>query len=174
MLPPEVAHVEPEMGRAIARMRESVTGFGALRAAVVGREPWPLAERFGTEPEASWGPPEVLAHVEEMLPYWLGEVERILAGSAEPVPFGRVATDALRNGIIERDRTLPARELFDRIDADVDRYARRLPELGAADLARHGLHPRWGEMTVADILDGLVVRHLEEHVVQLRDALASA
>ena len=36
---------------------------------------------------------ELLAHVAEMLPYWLGEVERILAGPPEPVPFGRVGSD---------------------------------------------------------------------------------
>ncbi len=30
--------------------------------------PWPLADDFGTEPEASWGPREVLAHTAEMLP----------------------------------------------------------------------------------------------------------
>jgi len=35
---------------------------------VTAGEPWPLAEDYGTGPEASWGPREVLAHVEEMLP----------------------------------------------------------------------------------------------------------
>jgi hypothetical protein len=44
--------------------------------------------------------------------------------------------------------------------------------LTAADLARRGLHPRRGEMTVGQILDEFVVRHLEEHASQLRDVLA--
>ena len=57
-----------------------------------------------------------------MLPYWLGEVERILAGWPRPVPFGRVATDEVRIAIIGRDRTVPLRELFDRVEADVSRY----------------------------------------------------
>ncbi len=162
------------MERAIARMRDAGAAFAELRPAVAAREPWPLAERFGTEPEASWGPPEVLAHVEEMLPFWLGELERILAGAPGPVPFGRVATDPVRAALIERDRTVPSRELLDRIDSDVARCVRRLAELTAADLARRGLHPRRGEMTVADLLDEFVVRHLEEHAAQLRDAVASA
>jgi DinB superfamily len=164
--------VEPEIELALGRMREARDAFEELRGEVAGGEPWPLAERFGAEPEAAWGPPEVLAHVDEMLPFWLGEMERIVAGSPEPVPFGRVATDPVRSAIIGRDRTLPSRELFDRLDAGVARYERRLPGLTAADLARRGLHPRRGEMTVAGILDEFVVRHLEEHAGQLRDVLA--
>ncbi len=166
--------MEPEIERALARMRASSDAFAALRAPVAGGEPWPLAERFGTEPEASWGPPEVLAHIEEMLPFWLGELERILAGSPEPVPFGRTIADPLRTAVIERDRTVPSRELFDRIDADIARYARRLSALTAADLARRGLHPKYGEMTVAEVLEEFVVRHLADHAAQLRDAVASA
>ena len=58
-------------------------------------------------PEASWGPPEVLAHVAEMLPFWQGEMERDPDGSrrASPVPFGRSASDPIRLGLIERDRS---------------------------------------------------------------------
>ncbi len=50
----------------------------ARRAGSRGRSP----TAFGTGPEASWGPREVLAHVVEMLPFWLGELERIVDGPA--------------------------------------------------------------------------------------------
>ena len=112
-----------------SRLRVTADTFLALRPAVLACEPWQLATDFGHGPEAAWGPPEVLAHVTEMLPYWLGEVERILAGWPTPVPFGRVATDEVRIAIIGRDRTVPLRELFDRVEADVARYERRLAEL---------------------------------------------
>jgi hypothetical protein len=161
------------MERAVTRMRAAAGAYGAMRGTLEAGAPWPLADRFGTEPEAHWGPPEVLAHVQEMLPFWLGEIARILAGP-EPAPFGRVASDHVRLAIIERDRTVPPGDLLDRIDADVERYARRLPSLGTADLARRGLHPRRGEMTVAQVLEDFVVRHLEEHVLQLQDALGAA
>ena len=84
--------------------------------------PGPLADRFGTEPEAAWGPREVLAHVAEMLPYWLGEYERVVEAArpaGDGAPFGRVAADALRIGVLERDRTLPLRELLARIDTNI-------------------------------------------------------
>ena len=143
----------------------------ALRPTVEAGQPWPLAERFGTEPEAVWGPMEVLAHSAEMLPFWLGEIERILADDPEPVPFGRIADDPTRLAIIERDRTLPPRELFDRIASGVDRYSRRLRDLDDAAVTRTGLHPRRGEMTIGEILERFVVGHLEEHARQLTEAV---
>jgi hypothetical protein len=154
-----------------ARLRAAAAAVRALRPAVEAGEPWPLAERFGTEPEASWGPREVLAHLAEMLPFWLGEMERVVAADSQPYPFGRVADDPIRIATIERDRTLPLRELFARIDDAADRYARRLPELDPDTLTRRGLHPRLGEMTVAEMLERFVVRHLAEHADQLGETL---
>src|SRR3954466_12875619 len=112
----------------VTRLRAASTRLAALRPAVEAAAPWPLSENFGTEPEASWGPPETLAHVAEMLPFWLGEIERIVDGP-EPAPFGRVATDQLRLLVLERDRSLPPRELFERIRAGADRVGRRLRTL---------------------------------------------
>jgi hypothetical protein len=107
-----------------------------------------------------------------MLQYWLGEIERVLAGAPEPVPFGRIATDPLRTMTIERDRSLPARDLISRIQSDVARYAARLPQLSSADWDKRGLHPRLGEMTVGAMLPRFVVGHLEEHAAQLTETLA--
>ena len=53
------------------------TGSRATRPAVEAGAPWPLAAVYDDSDEARWGPREVLAHVAEMLPYWLGEIERI-------------------------------------------------------------------------------------------------
>jgi DinB superfamily len=156
-----------------ARLRASADALLAMRADVLSGAPWPLAAEFGPGPEAAWGPPEVLAHVTEMLPYWLGEVERILDAAADPAPFGRVATDEVRLAIIGRDRTVPPRELFDRVESDVARYERRLRELRPDELAREGLHPVRGRMTVQQALDRFAIAHLEEHASQLRNLLAA-
>ena len=154
------------------RLRTATDTLLTLRPSVLAGEPWPLATDYGHGPESAWGPPEVLAHLTEMLPYWLGEIERILAGAPTPVPFGRVATDDVRIAVVGRDRTVPLRELFDRVEADVARYERRLGELGPADFARLGLHPARGPMSVQAVLDVIVVEHLQEHCGQLREQLA--
>ena len=66
---------DDEVRERLARAR---TTFAALRPRVVAGEPWPLADDFGAGPEASWGAREVLSHTAEMLPYWLGEMERVV------------------------------------------------------------------------------------------------
>ena len=148
-------------------------GFEALAPAVTTGEPWPLATAFGTEPEASWGPREVLAHVAEMLPYWRGELERVVEGSPEPVPFGRLQTDEFRIGLIERDRDLPTSLLFARIDLGLRDWANRIPTLTDSQRAKRGLHPRLGEVEADRILQRHILEHAEEHVAQLNETLAT-
>ncbi len=155
------------IGELIPRLTAANDRLAALRPAVEAGAPWPLSDNFGTEPEASWGPPETLAHVAEMLPFWLGEIERIVDGRTEPVPFGRVASDPVRLLVLERDRSLPPRALFDRIAADADRVGKRLATLTPAGAARRGLHPRLGEMTVEALAERFIVSHLQEHAQQL-------
>ncbi len=156
----------------VARLRTAAAAFAGQRAALDAGRPWPLhVVEHDAGPELEWGPTEVLAHVAEMLQFWLGEIERIVDGGPEPVAFGRTPADRVRVLTIERDRTLPPRELLDRISASTERYARRFAELTPADLARRGLHPTQGEMTVDAILERFVVSHAEGHVDQLEEAL---
>jgi hypothetical protein len=165
MTEPTVSSADP-----LSRLAAARRAYAGLQAGVVAGEPWQLAGDFGSGPEASWGPREVLAHVTEMLPFWLGEYERIVVAGRSPgnaLPFGRTATDSLRLGILERDRTLPLRELFDRIDAGVARWERRLAAGTAGEGSAVGLHPARGEMTADQVRDRFVIDHLEDHVRQL-------
>jgi DinB family protein len=164
-----------ESDQTIRRLRTAAAALSAALPALEAGRPWPLhVVEHDAGPESTWGPTEVLAHVGEMLPYWLGEIERVVDGSPEPVPFGRTVADRVRVLTIERDRTLPPRELLDRIDATAERYARRFATLSPGELARRGLHPTIGEMTVAEILERFVVGHAEGHVVQLAATLDRA
>jgi hypothetical protein len=158
----------------IRRLEDARVAIAARRAGVERGEPWPLSAAYGTEPESDWGPKEVLAHSAEMIPFWSGEIERILAApvEADPVPFGRVATDPNRIDRIGRDRALPAAELFDRIEAGAIATGARLTALSADELSRRGLHPRAGEMTIPAIVERFIVVHLEEHVEQLDGIVA--
>jgi hypothetical protein len=155
------------------RITAARRAFGGLEPRVRAGEPWPLADDFGTGPEASWGPREVLAHVQEMLPFWFGEMERVADGEGTaPVPFGRIADDTLRLGIIDRDRSLPLRVLFARIDAGLSVWADRIPTLTDVERARIGVHPRLGEMPAGSMLERFVIGHAEDHIAQLNDILA--
>ena len=171
--PPSVPPIPDD--EALERLERARTAFAALRPRVVTGEPWPLAADFGAGPEASWGPREVLSHTAEMLPYWLGEMERVVEAARagdDPLPFGRTAGDAMRLGILERDRGLPLRELFDRIDAGIGRWESRTPSITTAEGSARGLHVRDGDVPATWIRDRFVIRHLEEHAVQLEEILA--
>lgn len=164
-----------EQASELHRLADARAALAALRPRIAGDEPWPLAEAFGTEPEASWGPREVLAHLAEMLSFWLGELERVVDGEgSSPVPFGRVADDASRIGLIGRDRSLPLRVLFDRVDAGISGWMVRLPTLTEADRERVGLHPRLGDMAVGRMCGRFIVGHTGEHIAQLESILAAA
>jgi hypothetical protein len=121
--------------------------------------------------QREWVAREILAHVDEMLPYWLGEIERVLAGPKEPVPFGRPATDLVRILTVDRDRTLPVPELYLRLDNVLERVVRRLLELDERQAARRGLSKERGEMTVRQIVDTMLAGHMEEHCRQVATAL---
>jgi hypothetical protein len=156
------------------RIAAARRGYAELEPRVIAGGPWPLAADYGTGPEASWGPGEVLAHVAEMLPFWLGEMERVIdGGTSSPVPFGRIADDPVRIGIVGRDRSLPLRVLFARVDAGLEDWAERLSTLTEAERGRTGLHPRLGEMPASGILERFVIGHGEEHIAQLTDILAA-
>ncbi|MBA2381516.1 MAG: hypothetical protein H0V73_05325 [Chloroflexi bacterium] len=155
------------------RIRDTGRALLDLRAALVAGEPWPLSERWGHEPEASWGPPEVLGHVHEMIPYWTEELERVRAGDpAAAVPFGRVATDQSRLDRIEADRAKPVGTLLDEIAVGLERTRAFVASLGPGDAERLGLHPTRGELTIEASIERFFVTHLEEHVEQLRGILA--
>jgi hypothetical protein len=158
----------------VDRIAAARRAYAELAPRVMAGEPWALAEDYGTGPEASWGPREVLAHVEEMLPFWLGEMERVVDGDGStPVPFGRTADDEVRIGLIERDRSLPMRVLFRRIDDGLAAWEERLPSVTDAESGRIGAHPRLGEMPASAILDRFVTGHAEDHIAQLNDILAT-
>ena len=154
-----------------ARLSAAAQRLDELRVPLERVAAWPLADRFDHAPEAEWGPREVLAHLSEMLPFWLGEAERVLDAEGPPATFGRVATDEVRLALLGRDRTLPVRELIARVHNGIERWRNRWARLDAADRARTGRHVTVGELTVADIASRFAVGHLEEHLEQLRQAM---
>lgn len=155
------------------RLRDAGTALQDLRGALVAGEPWPLSDDYGHTPESQWGPPEILGHVDEMLPYWTDELERVRAGDgSSPVPFGRMATDQSRMDRIDADRRKPMAVLLDDVAAGVARASAFAAGLDDAAAARIGVHPSRGEITIADSIERFLTAHLEDHLAQLREILA--
>lgn len=161
---------------AVARLAASRAAYTAIRPRVIASGPWPLADDFGTGPEALWGPREVLAHLAEMLAFWYGQHGLIVEagrGPGDAVPFGRNTTDEARLIVIGRDRVFPIGDLFDLVDDGIARWERRAAATTDAQGRFVGLHPRLGEMTADHVRDRMVVTHLEDHLAQLEATLAA-
>ena len=155
-------------------IQSAFAGLDRLRPAVEAGVPWPLAERFDHAPEASWGPPEVLAHIAEMVSFWDTELSRIAtSGLPEPVPFGRLATDADRLATIERERQLPPTQLFDMIATRSATFLAHWVSWTPAERRRLGLHPVRGELSVTDCAERFIAGHVDEHVTQLQGSLGA-
>ena len=154
-----------------SRLAAAGDRLAVLSARLQAGGPWPLAARFDHALEVTWGPREILAHLEEMLPYWLGEAERILDAPDGSATVGRPATDDVRLAIIERDRTLPLRELVARTQAAIDRWRQRWAQLEVSSRERTGSHVTLGPVTVTDLAGRFAVGHLEDHLDQLAAAL---
>ena len=163
------------------RLEAAAAAVADLAPAIDAGEPWPLTAVYGPGPESTWGPREVLAHLAEMLPFWMGEIELVLAesgraggGASEPPSFGRTEADPLRVEVIGRDRMFPARELIDRVDVDGSRVARRLRSISDTEAATLGRHVTRGDLAVQEMAERFLVTHIEGHVEQLKEILATA
>jgi len=114
-----------------------------------------------------WDTGQLLAHIAEMLPYWLGRIRSlIVAGGGQP--FGRTTADPDRIGAIERDRGERVPVLLDRIEVGVSDMRDFLTSLNDEVLDIRGVHPTLGEMDMKKIIEHFVVSHLEDHAEQLR------
>jgi len=120
-----------------------------------------------------WG--QVWAHLGEFVPYWTGEIKKIVdAGSDEPVSFGRVKTDPVRVGAIERDRRTPPEELIERLQSQLRDARVLLADLGPDDWKRRGAHETLGAMDVEGMVEAFLCRHLEDHADQLENLVRTA
>lgn len=124
--------------------------------------------------EERWEAGQVWAHLAEFPHYWLSQAQRVIARpTTEPVPFGRVKTDAGRLEAIERERHTDPAALMDRVRTQLAEVTDAARSWTPEEWARRGAHPVRGEMTVERIVAVFIVDHLEEHADQL-DAMARA
>jgi hypothetical protein len=115
-----------------------------------------------------WEAGQIWAHLAEFIPYWIAEAERVLAeDSADPVPFGRTRSNPERSAAIERDRHRGTTALWHDIREDLNDLRAFLGEISERGWRARGLHPLQGAMPVSQIVEEMLVGHLEEHASQL-------
>ena len=131
-----------------------------------------VVQRLRTAPgEHAWSALQVIGHMVEMIPYWLHHCHRLIAATGEPPLFGRTLDAPERLAGVELATTSDATELLRQLKQVVAAAAKDIRHISDADRSKTGIHVRQGTMTVAAVVEQLIVGHAEAHVVQVQDAL---
>jgi hypothetical protein len=131
-----------------------------------GLDPGPTDPATGE----SWHRGNVLGHMSEMIDYWTVQLGSAAAGSME-VGRDEAGYQSRRHGIDGGNAATEA-ELKVAVDGGIGRAIALLDSFSPADLDRQVVyHSRSGDRDarVGELLDSLLVEHVEEHVSQLAD-----
>lgn len=130
-----------------------------------------VSQRLRTAPgEADWSAMQVMGHLVEMLPYWMGQC-RVLIASEKPPAFGRALDQPERLAGPLHGASADPDELLRQWNEAVEQAAPAIRRMSAQEWSKKGTHTRRGEMTVGDIIEFFIVAHAEEHLAQVKQAL---
>ena len=130
-----------------------------------------------TDPDSatgeSWDAGQIWAHLADFVPYWISQVERVLAAdSPDPVPFGRARANA-DHPAMERARHQGPTALWHDAKEDLSDLRALLGDISERAWQTKGVHPTRGVITVQQLIEELLIGHLEHHATQLEGLRAS-
>lgn len=130
-----------------------------------------IAQRLRARPgENEWSVMQVLAHLVEMIPYWLGHCQTLAAADAPP-QFGRTQESPERLAGVARGETRSLDQLMSELGDEVQAAARAIRRMTPDERDRRGIHLKRGAMSVAEVIEMYIVAHAEEHLAQVRATL---
>ena len=122
----------------------------------------------------SWDAGQIWAHLADFVPYWISQAERVLAAdSPDPVPFGRARASADHIAAMERDRHQGPNALWHDEKEDLNDLRAFLGDISGRAWQTKGVHPTRGMMTIHQLIEELLIGHLEHHATQLEGLGAS-
>src|SRR5258706_11027295 len=119
--------------------------------------------------ENEWSIMQNLAHIVEFMPYWAGEIEKLVAAPGEN--FGRTAQDEGRLGAINEHGSDSLGQIKAALPGSYARLDEVLSRLRDSDLELTGEHVRYGEKPVEWLIVEMVTEHLRGHVEQIQGCL---
>ncbi len=119
--------------------------------------------------ENEWTIMQNLAHIVEFMPYWAGEIEKLVAEPGRN--FGRTQQDEGRlRGISEHEKD-NLKKIKAALPGGYVRLDEMLGSLKDSDLDLVGKHVRYGEKTLDWFIEDFVTNHLSGHVKQIKRCL---
>lgn len=116
--------------------------------------------------ENEWTIMQNLAHIVEFMPYWAGEIEKLVATPGQN--FGRTGQDERRLAAIYEHGTDSLEQIKAALPGSYARLDEVLSSLRDSDLELTGQHVRYGEKSVDGLIEEYVTGHLSGHVEQIK------
>ena len=115
-----------------------------------------------------WSVMDILCHIREFVPFWTGEILRIVRRPNET--WGRDHTDTARIAAVSNTAACKLDDVLSDIRQAAQRSADSLRDLSDADfdIQATSKNPRWGVKPASFVVDDLVVHHVERHLGQIR------
>jgi uncharacterized damage-inducible protein DinB len=130
------------------------------------------AGRLRTAPgEGEWSAMQILAHMVEMIPYWLSHCQMVIAAEGELPQIGRSLDAPERLEGVERASTEDLEGLLGQLETEVRVAAAAIRQMSTAEREKKAVYLNGDELTVADILEIFIVSHSESHFSQLEEAV---
>ena len=120
--------------------------------------------------ENEWTIMQNLAHIVEIMPYWAGEIEKLVATPGRN--FGRTAQDERRLAAINERGTDSLEQIKAVLPGSYARLDEVLSSLRDSDLELTGQHIRYGEKPVGWLVEEYVTGHVSGHLEQIKECLA--
>ena len=155
-----------EQGEARARRLEETVG--SLIASLGWLDPAALVREPGGE---AWTAMQVLGHVAEFVPFWARRARGVAASDHDGIDFSRTPAEwDLRRASVEEDAQVPLETMIARLERGTTEAVALLRAIPADGWSKRGRHWEHGLMTVEELVDRLMLGHLEAHREQARAA----
>ena len=129
----------------------------------------PVGQLYQPPAEGEWTIMENLAHIIEIMPYWAGQIEKLIAQPGQD--FGRVKTDPERIKAIADHAHDELAVVRDRLPVSYMRLESVLNGLQDSQLALTAVHSKFGQRGLDWFIKEFVTDHLANHLQQLRECL---
>lgn len=126
--------------------------------------------------EGEWSAIQILAHAAEFVPFWARQARWLSQREQENIPFGRSTfdpeQDPERLGAIERYGSYSRSGVVELLQKGLAQAVEDLRAIRPERWTHTGQHMNGQVRTVAQVVDELLIEHLEAHVQQIEQTLS--
>jgi uncharacterized damage-inducible protein DinB len=157
----------------VSELRESIKAIRETSNSIVEVASKLPDEAIRWKPsEEKWSILEILCHLEEAVPYWATEIQRVVANPG--IEWGRGHGDEVRLKAVALANERTVGDVLTGVQKGAQTAVKILETLRDADLEIESpsRNPRFGVKPMSFVLDHLLVVHLSNHLGQMQRNLS--